>query len=381
MDERELGYLLAVSTAAVWSPRALAGWMRALGSASEIIRFIKAGADAAPGGAEPFPASAFARLESIDDASALAALRAARECGAQLVAVGEPDYPAALLDLCDPPLVLYARGSLRCIGERTVAIVGSRAASSYGRSIAANLAAEFAAYGVTIVSGLARGIDVAAHRGALDAGTPTVAVLGSGIRALYPPYHALLADEIVERGGAILSEFPPNEPARAFQFPMRNRIVAALAQATIVVEAGPRSGALITARLADDAGRMVFAIPGDIGRPTSRGTNALIADGIPLVTSAADMAALMHWTAHIPSSPTEVASARQIDDVPPDALVASLPVDGAAIDELATQFSSSASEMAARLTLLELRGVVKRKPGGLYAPVHVRGAAKASSCE
>ena len=378
MDDRELGYRVAVHAAAVWYPRALALWMRALGSACELVRFAAMGTGTAPAGAEPLPASALARVARIDDACALAALRTARECGARLVVHGDKDYPAALDDLCDPPLVLYVRGSLASLGERAVAIVGSRAASSYGRSIAANFAAEFAAYGVTVVSGLARGIDAAAHRGALDAAAPTAAVLGSGIRALYPPYHALLADEIVDRNGVVLSEFPPEEPARAFQFPMRNRIVAALGHATIVVEAGPRSGALITARLADEVGRSVFAVPGDIGRPTSRGTNALIADGVPLITSASDVAALMHWTPSMPSLGSN--AVMSVEKAPLDALVANLPLEGAAIDELAARCGSSASEIAARLTLLELRGVVERKPGGLYAPVRERDAANASAC-
>ena len=374
MGDLELGYLLAVSAAAVWSPRALGAWMRELGSPREIVRHASSAGETPPAGAERLPKSALARLASIDDARAHDALKIARSCGARIIVPGEPEYPAALNDLCDAPLVLYARGSLECLRDRTIAIVGSRAASPYGRSVAAAFATEFAAYRVTVVSGLARGIDEAAHRGALDAGLPTAAVLGSGVRALYPPYHSLLADEIVERGGSVISEFPPDEPARSFQFPMRNRIVAALGCATIVVEAGTRSGALITARLADELGRFVFAVPGDIGRPTSKGTNALIADGVPLVTSASDVASLMRWT------PVIGLPAQSGQDQPMDVLVACIPVEGAAVDELAARCHASTSEIAARLTLLELQGVVERRPGGLYAPVQQRVAPNSPSC-
>jgi DNA processing protein len=275
--------------------------------------------------------------------------------------------------LCDAPLVLYVRGDLGCLARRTIAIVGSRAASGYGRSLAANMTSEFAAFGATVVSGLARGIDAAAHRGAIDAGIPTVAILGSGVCSLYPNYHALLADDIVAGGGAIVSEFPPHEPARAFQFPMRNRVVAALAHATVVIEAGTRSGALITARLADELGRRVYAVPGDVTRPTSRGTNALIADGIPLVTSAADIASLLGWTPVFANG-----GETQAEDGS-GGLLRLLSDESRAVDELAAVCGATVADVAARLMLLELQGVVERKPGGMYAAVRAQGRASTGS--
>jgi DNA processing protein len=370
VDDLDLGYLLAVAGAGMWFPRALATWLRALGSPRAVVRSVRE-LDPPPPNAERLAPSARARLALIDDAVARAALDAAARSGARVVLASDAEYPASLRDLCDAPIVLYVRGTLECAAPRSVAIVGSRAASGYGRSVAASMAADFAAFGATIVSGLARGIDAAAHKGAIDAGLPTVAVLGSGIRALYPDYHALLADEIVAGGGAVLSEFPPHEPARAFQFPMRNRVVAALAQATIVVEASARSGALITARLADELGRRVFAVPGDVVRPTSRGTNGLIADGVPLVTSAADAAGLMGWGSVVPSP--------HDDTVPADALLDLIAGEGLTVDELALRTGSSVAELAARLMLLELAGAVERRPGGVYAAVRQRPAANASA--
>lgn len=354
----------------MWFPRALASWLRALGSPRAVVKSVRE-LDAPPPNAEKLSASARARLALIDDGAARAALDAAASSGARVVLDSDAEYPASLRDLCDAPIVLYVRGALECTARRTVAIVGSRAASAYGRSVASSMAAEFAAFGVTIVSGLARGVDAAAHKGAIEASVPTVAVLGSGIRSLYPDYHALLADEIVDGGGAVLSEFPPNEPARAFQFPMRNRVVAALAQATVVVEASARSGALITARLADELGRRVFAVPGDVVRPTSRGTNGLIADGVPLVTSAADAASLMDWSsaAQLPAQ----------ENAPADALLDLIGADGRTVDELALRTGSPVAELAARLMLLELAGRVERHPGGVYAAVRLRPAANASA--
>ena len=370
MDDLELGYLLAVAAAGMWAPRALAAWLAALGSPRAILEFVHRVGNEPPSGVEKLPPAALARLALLDDGAARAALAAAQRSGARIVLRSDAAYPAALFDLCDAPLVLYVRGDLECLRARAVAIVGSRAATSYGRSVAASMAAEFGAFGATVVSGLARGIDAAAHKGAVDSGVPTVAVLGSGIRALYPRYHALLADEIVERGGAVISEFPPDECARAFQFPMRNRVVAALAHATVVVEASTRSGALITARLADELGRAVFAIPGDVGRATSKGTNALIADGIPLITSAADVAMHMRWD-------LALGRATQLS-LEPDPLLELLR-QARAIDELAALTGESVADLSAKLVVLELQGFVERGAGGVYAAVGSRTTANSGA--
>jgi DNA processing protein len=361
--DHELGYLLAVSAACVWTPRPLATWMEALGSARGMVRFARSDSPGPPPGAEPLGADALERLRAIDDHAASEALAELRASGCAALTRGDAAYPARLFDLRDPPLVLYYRGKLEISERRAVAIVGSRAASSYGRDQAAAMASEFAAFGATVVSGFARGIDAAAHRGALDGGAPTIAVPGSGLNALYPDYHAELAARIVASDGLIVSEFPPVMTARAHHFPMRNRLVAALADATVVIEAGMRSGALITARLADELGRHVFAMPGDVVRPTSAGTNALIKDGVALVTSAADIAALLKWKSTLGNAST----GRDDDSSCPLLDLLRRGIDDA--DSIGASLGESASAVAAQLAMLEIQGLVERRPGGKFSAV------------
>jgi DNA processing protein len=356
-DDFELGWLLAVAGAAMWAPRPIAAWMAAFGSARAILAHIKSG-EPHPDGLEPLPREATSRLAALDDEAAQSALEAARAGGAQILTREDQAYPSRLREMCDAPLVLYCLGDPTATEGRAIAIVGSRAATPYGRSIAAQFAREGVGYGAAIISGLARGVDAAAHTSAVECGGKTIAVIGSGISALYPQYHSLLADDIVAAGGAVFSEFPPKMKARAFHFPMRNRIVAALADATIVTEAATRSGALITARLADEFGRRVFAVPGDIDRPTSAGTNALIKDGVMAATSMADVADALGWSA----APANAAA-------PSDALVAIMQTRPFDVDELAEVTGLPVAELAARLTLLELRGDVERRSGSAYAAV------------
>lgn len=362
VDETELGYLLALAAAAMWTPRPIAAWVACLGSARAVVERVRSNVRLPPPGAEPLGADALDRIAAVDDERARRALVRARESGARIVTRACDDYPRRLRDLCDPPLVLYGRGELASLSGRTVAIVGSRAATPYGRCVAASLATEFAAYGATVISGLARGIDAAAHHAAVEAGLATVAVLGSGLASLYPGYHALLADEMVGAGGALLTEFPPDAPALSHQFPMRNRIVAALADATVVVEAGSRSGALITVRLADELGRPVFAIPGDVRRPTSAGTNALIQDGVPLATGAADVASHLGWTLAVEAASSPATTTG-------DPLLALLTAGPADVDDLSARAGIDVATASARLTLLELQGLVQRTAGGCFVTV------------
>ncbi|HEY5094221.1 MAG TPA: DNA-processing protein DprA [Candidatus Eremiobacteraceae bacterium] len=369
-DDLDLGWLLAVAGAAVWSPRPLTSWFASLGDARSIAEYARSGGPLAPCGAEPMSSDLIARLAALDDAAALDALRAADKCGARVLTKVDPLYPPRLLELCDAPIVLYCLGDAAIANHRAVAIVGSRAATSYGRTVAATFARDAAIYGATVVSGLARGVDAAAHSAAVESGGKTVAVIGSGLSALYPPYHSLLADEIVASGGAMISEFPPEMIARPHHFPMRNRIVAALADATVVTEAAHRSGALITARLADEYGRRVFAVPGDVDRPTSAGTNALIKDGVTAATSMADVAEILGWT---PSFATrqDDGTNNQVELDPLLALLSGAALD---IDELSVRSGRPASDVAAKLTMLELRGVVERRGGGTFAAVSTRAA-------
>lgn len=213
-------------------------------------------------------------------------------CAAQQIQVLLPTdaaYPPRLRDIHDPPGVLFLKGSLTPADQLAIAIVGTRHATAYGTAQAERLASSLARAGYTVISGLARGIDAAAHRGALAAGGRTVAVLGSGLTELYPPEHKGLAEEIAAGRGAVLSECPPRMPPLASSFPQRNRIISGLSLGTIVVEADIQSGALITARLATEQGREVFAVPGRVDNRMSHGCHRLIRDGAKLVESIDDV--------------------------------------------------------------------------------------------
>lgn len=206
----------------------------------------------------------------------------------QVLALDDPAYPARLLDLTDPPLLLFVEGHLDCLQAPSLAIVGSRHASRQGQINAQDFAAALAAQGWTVVSGLAVGIDAAAHEGARQTGR-TVAVMGTGPDVVYPSSHRALATQIVDHGGALLTEWPVGTPPIASHFPRRNRLIAALAQGVLVVEAALRSGSLITARLANEMGREVFALPGSIHAPQSRGCHSLLKEGAKLVEGIEDL--------------------------------------------------------------------------------------------
>lgn len=215
-------------------------------------------------------------------------LELCRQNDIQIITRSDANYPKPLAEIYDPPNLLFCRGKLLDIDQVAIAIVGTRHASNYGRAIATRLATGLAMAGFTIVSGLARGIDAAAHRAALAAGGRTVAVLGGGLLKMYPPEHAQLAKEI-EKSGAVLSESLPMQPPKSGSFPRRNRIVTGLCLGVIVVEAGERSGALISARMAMEQGREVFAVPGRVDSRMSRGCHRLISDGAKLVESIDDV--------------------------------------------------------------------------------------------
>src|SRR5476649_1771064 len=222
------------------------------------------------------------------EARAVTATRRAAACGMTPVAWSDPAYPAALAAIIDPPFVLWTRGVLAALDRPAVAIVGSRAGSPYALAVAEQLAADLAARGIVIVSGLARGVDSAAHRGALAAGGATIAVLGSGADVIYPPEHAALANEIIVQG-AVISELVPGTPPLPWCFPLRNRIISGLSRAVVVIEAGEKSGSLITARCALEQGREVLAVPGNVLSGRNRGAHALLRDGAKIVESADDI--------------------------------------------------------------------------------------------
>jgi len=273
-----------------------------------------------------------------------------------------PGYPPLLRTIPDPPPVLWLRGEAppELLARPSVAIVGARACSSYGRSVARTLGRELAAAGLVVVSGLARGIDGEAHRGALDAGGITVAVLGCGIDRDYPAAHRDLAGRIVERG-LIVSEYEPGIEPAPWRFPARNRIIAGLCLATVVVEARERSGALITADFALEDGREVMAVPGEITSAVSAGSNALLRLGATPVTAAADV--LEACGIEI------VAEAAQAPEGLAGRLLAQLAERPASIDELARASGIAPGEVAAALIELELTGRISEGDGVYRASI------------
>ena len=273
-----------------------------------------------------------------------------------IVSRGRPGYPALLRELHDPPPRLYLRGGpVELLDLPAVAIVGARSCSPYGAQVARELARELGAAGVVVVSGLARGVDGEAHRGALAAGGLTVAVLGCGIDRDYPRAHAQLAGRIAE-SGAVVSEYPPGVEPSPWRFPARNRIVAGLARATVVVEARERSGALITADFALELGRDVFAVPGEITSALSAGTNDLIRQGATPLLGAGDVLEALGLERTPPRVPdTLSAGARTLLDP--------LSETARTLDELGRLTGLESAAMAAALTELELAGLVASADG------------------
>ena len=278
-----------------------------------------------------------------------------------VLALGDAGYPALLLETADPPLLLYAQGRLDLLGTPALAVVGSRNPSAQGVDNARAFATHLSNAGLTIVSGMALGIDGAAHAGGLAGRSSTVAVVGTGLDRIYPARHKALAHRIAKEG-LLLSEFELGMPPLAENFPQRNRLIAGLACGTLVVEAALPSGSLITARQALEAGRDVFAIPGSIHSAQSRGCHALIKQGAKLVDSADDILGDLNWTAPrvaaIPTSP--------ILPTADAALLDALGHDPVTLDALLARTGHSAATLSARLLELELDGRVARLPGGLY---------------
>ena len=285
-----------------------------------------------------------------------------RRMGAVAVPRGDERYPTRLAEIYDPPPVLYVKGELDSPETPAVAIVGTRGATSYGKMAAEQLARGLAGAGVTVVSGLAMGVDGAAHRGALEAGGRTIAVLGNGLDRVYPSNHTRLAEQIAGQG-ALVTEFPLGTKPDATNFPRRNRIISGLSSGTLVVEACERSGALITAAFATDQGRDVLAVPGSIFSPASRGTNNLIRDGATPVTSAEDVLAEL--------APSRVTRQLTVEDILPldeteRSLLNVLTVEPLHIDEIARAASLPMSIVSATLAMMELKGVARQTGGMNY---------------
>lgn len=277
-----------------------------------------------------------------------------------IITLGDADYPSALFETADPPLLMYARGQRAALAGPSLAVVGSRNPTHQGLENAAAFARHLSEAGLTIVSGLALGIDAAAHSGALDAAGCTVAVVGTGLDQVYPKRNTRLAERIVERG-LLLSEYALGTPPLPANFPIRNRIIAGLTRGTLVVEATLQSGSLITARLALEAGRDVYAIPGSIHAPQARGCNALIKQGAKLVDSAADVLEDMQLARRAGN-----AAAPSRDASPADPLLDAMGHDPIALESLVARTGWSAAELNVRLLELELNGSVARLAGQLF---------------
>jgi DNA processing protein len=278
----------------------------------------------------------------------------------RLVTWTDASYPDLLRHIHDPPLFLYALGELLPADQYSVAVVGSRDASAYGRQMATQLGEGLATNGITIVSGMARGIDAAAHAAALRAGGRTIAVLGSGIDVVYPSEHHRLHMQIT-KNGAVVSEYPMGAPPDAENFPGRNRIISGLALGTVVIEATERSGSLITAQYAVEHGREVFAVPGPVG-VRSRGTHQLLRQGAALAESADDV--LREIAPHLRSATRPVAPVLGAIEA---AVLAELDETPRAVDELLGRTGLAAGALLETLLLLELRGLVRQLPGQQFA--------------
>jgi len=364
--EHELGCKLALLRAPGVGPAAFAELIGRFGSAAAVFE---------TGAREPAVGRALREYLSCPDREGVEAdLAWAREPQCHILAIGDSAYPQRLAATANPPPLLFVRGEPELLRQPQLAIVGSRNPSPAGRDTAREFACHFASAGLGVTSGLALGIDAAAHEGALAGKGETVAVMGTGPDRIYPARHRDLAHRIIEAGGALLSEFPTGTAPMPAHFPRRNRIISGLALGTLVVEAAPRSGSLITARAAAEQGREVFAIPGSIHNPLARGCHRLIRDGAKLVETAGDVLEELAPQLHhllagdidlkIPS-PDEPADV----ELDPDhrRLLESLDYGPTPVDLVVERSGLTAEAVSSMLLLLELEGYVEAAPGGRYA--------------
>ena len=305
--------------------------------------------------------------EAIPHADAVSAslqLKKAEEFGARCVTLWDDDYPPSLKDIYDPPLFLFVQGDLDWIKEPAFSVVGTRKLSKYGRSQTRSIVSGLARHGLVIVSGMARGADSEAHKAALEVGGRTVAVLGCGLDITYPPENKKLRETIAENG-AVISEFFFETPPEGKNFPRRNRIISGLSLGTLVVEAGEKSGALITAAYAVDQNREAFALPGDVNRLQSRGCNQLIRTGrAHLAASANDILEVLNTQLTLDFKPPEVEKIALSGDQ--SKLYHNIDADPIYIDELAREADMTSSEALTILLQLEMMDVVRQLPGKMY---------------
>lgn len=285
--------------------------------------------------------------------------------GIGLLTWEDEGYPQRLKEIDQPPPVLYVRGELQPEDDWAVAIIGTRRITPYGRQVAEEVASALAVNGVTVISGLARGVDAAAHQAAIKSGGRTLAILGSGVDRIYPPEHRRLAEQIISQG-AVLSDYPPGTPPDAANFPPRNRLISGLSLAVVVIEAGKTSGALITAAFAADQGREVFAVPGNIHAPQSQGTNRLIRDGARPLLDPQEVLEALQLTML-----TEQRAARVVlpGDPVEAQLFATLGREPLHIDEIRARAGLPIDQVTATLSMMELKGMVRQVGGMHYVAV------------
>ena len=280
-----------------------------------------------------------------------------------IITLADSDYPQALLNITDPPLLFYVKGRLDLLNHAALAVVGSRNATPQGINNAGAFAKSLSDAGLCVISGMAHGIDAAAHRGALQGRGSSIAVVGTGLDKVYPAANRDLAHALASQG-ALISEFPLGTPPLAGNFPRRNRIISGMSSGCLVVEAGLQSGSLITARLALEQGRDVFAIPGSIHAPQSKGCHALLKQGAKLVETAQDI--LEELGSSLPASPARSPATQCADS----ALLEQIGFDPVDLDTLSVRCSLTMAELSAMLLVLELEGRVSALPGGLYQRIH-----------
>ena len=306
--------------------------------------------------------SAYAQLADAREKRCADALAQLDRLNARAVFLGDPDYPALLSRITDPPDVIFCQGALPPDDQMAAAIVGSRSATRYGLTQARRIAGELARQGVAVVSGLARGIDAAAHEGALAADGMTVAVLGSGLGNLYPPENQKLAEQIIQNGGAVISELAPDEKPLSYHFPVRNRIISGLCGAVLLIEAQMRSGTHSTVNYALHQGREVFALPGNVDAPGSELPLALLKDGAHLCTCGQDILEEMGWAGRAPRQESLLEETE-----PADPILRALALEEKTLEELIALTGMNAGELSAQLTILEISGKIQRRAGRAYA--------------
>jgi DNA processing protein len=344
---------LELALVAELTPRHADGLVRRFGSPAAVLR-ARGDELVAAGVSEKVAAAIRAGGRAKGELRALGAL------GAHVVVRGDARYPALLREIPDPPLALIVRGDLA--PEPCVAVVGARRASEYGRRVAFELARDLARAGLTVVSGLAAGIDAAAHQGALEEGGRTLAVLGTGIDVVYPSWHAALAKAVAAQG-ALVSEFACGTPPLPYNFPRRNRVISGLALGTVVVEATEDSGSLLTAQHANEQGRAVFAVPGRLGAAVHRGPHRLIREGARLVRGAEDvLEELAPQLGPMLAERRAAAAAAGLSDAE-RGLLAAIESDGSHVDEVIRRAAAPAERVLETLLALELRGLVRQLPG------------------